>query len=366
MVRALVLATVLGLLGSAAGVKTADIALVEATRKCAEKDYLGMIETLVRRGEPLGIDNGKGLLRSCFADSDGKCLLNPQQCAWMKKCLLTDGPCERLPIADAFQELPGGKASLLELMKEFNPNNNETEVDIPIWKLMAATMKTTLVGASANSKKVRYEVIPKEEGGKKDASALVQTDARAQQEPDLSELGVNDILKIAQFLRNLYLTEMMPERSQRVVPMHALSLIAWFLAACATKTTGVKHMGVGNKDLIFYSHYMPLGVGKQGEHVGPVYNTKIETDPQEWACKTGTKLYNQGIWEGQYGKGTGIPYGAGVRCLNHDKTVNHCDNLNLRNFDWGGTDVETHKDWQELDAINADPRKQPKKKAGKK
>merc|ERR1719428_775234 len=160
MLRSLDIVLLLSLLGSAAGLATStsvDATLAQVTRQCGTEDWDGMVDTLTKHGQPLGYEQGKGLLRSCFTNSAGECTRGSTQCAWIKKCLMAEGPCEQIPIEETFAELPGGTQAYIEMMSQFNITENTTHVNVPVSMLME-TFNKVAANASNQTDQLQSEI----------------------------------------------------------------------------------------------------------------------------------------------------------------------------------------------------------------
>merc|ERR1719316_2243306 len=98
------------------------------------------LSVLEAHGHPISPSAGKEILKTCFIEEvSGECLLGKAKCEWMQKCLKSEGACEQPPIAEAFIELPGGKAVLEELQAETNSTTSA-----PILELTEAAKKISM------------------------------------------------------------------------------------------------------------------------------------------------------------------------------------------------------------------------------
>lgn len=249
-----------------------EAATEEAKRACRSGDMDAALNVLEAHGKPIGLSQGKDILKTCFIeDETGECLLGKAKCEWMKECLKSEGACAQVPIAEALLELPGGKAVLEEMQAETNSSTSA-----PISKLTAAAKKITMAirGPSA----LMQETSQAKTGG-------IMEDINDANAKALN--GLKKALGMAVSVRNAWF-EYVPEPFQRRFALEALSLPLWARIACGTSYVQ-KFDDVTGKPL--YGKYAPMGESGP-KYTAPLYDVTASKskDLSDWTCTYPKKL----------------------------------------------------------------------------
>jgi hypothetical protein len=230
--------------------KYADASVVssEVGRRCTATDFPGAVEVLESHGRPVGWELGKQLMKACFIDKEGQCLLGKARCAWMQKCFSAEGPCERPPVKEAFLETEGGQVAYDSMGLEGAPAKKAAPVKDNIgaagWSAINAATKML---AKQIPKQLKYNLM---------------------------------LAKGARDMFNSYI----PTQKGKIWFYKLASLGLWFLLACATEYNNVKMQGVGDKAKPVYAWYAPMGVYKDPAYTYPVYESKLLQKTEDWTC----------------------------------------------------------------------------------
>lgn len=80
-----------------------------ALQFCKEQNYTWAFKALIASAQPVGYPKGKELIKTCFGTENGLCYLSQKACAWIRKCLITDGACKRPPAKAIMDEFARSK-----------------------------------------------------------------------------------------------------------------------------------------------------------------------------------------------------------------------------------------------------------------
>jgi len=221
---------------------SADVAAAEVGRRCTALDFSGAVEVLEAHGRPVGWQLGKQLLKTCFMDKEGQCLLGKAKCAWMQKCFSAEGPCERPPIQASFLEVEGGQVAIDELARD---KNAPADGGFPAagWPLVNAAKKLL----KAIPEKLKYSL--------------------------LMAKGARDTFKAY-----------VPEQKKQIWFYKLASLGLWFVLACATEYNNIKMMGVGGAAQPVYAWYAPMGIYRDPAYTYPIFESKLLQKTEDWKC----------------------------------------------------------------------------------
>lgn len=257
---------------------SADAAMHEVSKLCENLDWDHSMQVLQAHSQPLGFEKGKELLRACFLDIKGTCMLGDLACEWTTKCLATDGPCNQPPIEASFLQIAGGKEAF-HMMTRSKVNNTMiydakqvTEALSNLAKERKAEMALSLDHEnSVGGDDPRFsEVTAKNPGGRK--YKMPQ--------------GIRSVLWTIQKGREDWI-QYIPDEKRRKWFVEFASLGLWMAIACGTEYSQVKMMGVGKYSVPIHAWYAPEGYFQQGKpaYTAPVYAGSIpDLDARHWKC----------------------------------------------------------------------------------
>lgn len=256
---------------------SADAAMNEVQNLCGNLDFEHSMQVLQAHSKPLGFQKGKELLRACFLDMKGTCMLGDLACEWMTKCLGTDGPCNQPPIEASFLQIGGGQEAL-HMMTRSKVNNT---------MIYDAKQVTDALSNLAKEHRAELDLSMDHEHSVGDDPRFGTRTATnpAGRKWNLPQ-GIRSALWTIQKGREEWI-QYIPDVKRRKWFVELASLGLWMVIACGTEYSQVKMVGLGKYAQPIHAWYAPEGYFREGK---PAYKDAIyqatlpDVNPNNWKC----------------------------------------------------------------------------------